>query len=178
MSEGKSTATTWTTFSATPEIIDAVQYVVIEKDGKKFSNFQKIIKRPHINGRINEGVDYIRVSTKDGREQLRPSYWLVVDRTGDLSVYKDEDFHKLFESGSPVATEGSEATDNALSEAVKKLQSEFSSLLSAVTESSDEEKKLSNRLSEAEKEISAMSKQITFMKKGADKNVKSKTSKS
>ena len=169
MSEER-TPTRWATFSATPEIVDAVQYVVVEKDGKRFGNFKKIIEREHINGRIMEEIDHIRVSTKDGRVQLRPSDWLVIDRVGELHCYKDADFHKLFEEGTPVESseppEGANATD-ALEADIGKRFAELEGLIEK-----------NNNVFITRAVIDEINKRLdTIEKKGAS-NVKSKTSKS
>jgi len=187
MSEEQSRPTAWGTFSQRPNVIDAVQYVVVEKDGKKFNNFLKIIEKPHVNGRVYQDGEVIRVSSKNGRMQLRDGMWLVMTLLGEFEVYTDEQFQRLFVSGFSSSSEaetggsGTTAQGEALLEHGKELtgiKADFISLQTAFTEAKAEGVELSKRTSEAEKEIAAISKQIAFMKKGTTSNVKSKAGKS
>ena len=165
MSEDKGKDLGWETFSATPKIVDAVQYVVVDKEGKNYSNFLKIIKRPNINGRVSQQIDHMSVHTNDGRVQLRSGSWLVIDVVGDLHVYKDEDFQKLFETGSPVVASSTDAfvSKEAFDDGFAKLE--------------DWKKELFEMLGKHKISIELNAKQLRELAKGA-KNVKSKSSKS
>lgn len=165
----------WATFSETPNIIDAVRYVVLEKDGKKLNNFERILERAGINGRISQDGDHIRVSSKNGRRNLSDGKWLVMDRLGELEVYSDVDFNKLFEAGSPVSSEQLEGANATvpempkLSDGFAKLEEKMNNVISA----------LNGDVETLKKETKALDKQIAYIKnqKGAN-NVKSNTSKS
>jgi len=180
MSEDKGKDLGWETFSATPKIVDAVQYLVLEKDGKKFSNFLKIIKRPNINGRVSQQIDHMSVHTNAGRVQLRSGSWLVIDAVGDLHVYKDEDFQKLFEAGSDVSTDsGAQATD--LTEIVEKRLSEAEKEWKKVY--AEQAKEFSKEWKKACEEmifgsVEDLKKEFPDIFKKESKNVKSKSSKS
>ena len=168
------TPTRWATFSATPDIVKAVQYVVFEKDGKRFGNFGKILELPGINGQVSEQMDHIRVATKAGRVKLRASDWLVIDRVGSLSCYRDVDFHKLFEEGTPVDSseppKGADAT--ALVEA--KFSPRFTQLESDTSSILKEIEQMKIRIEQAFN----IPKEMIGAPGKESKNVKSKTSKS
>lgn len=103
----------WKKVAKQPEVFQAIQYLVIEEKGKKFSNFENILKMEGVNGRVYQQDDVVRVSSGNDRMTLRSGHWLVMDPLSNFAIYSDAQYKILFDSGMVVTDISDESIEIA-----------------------------------------------------------------
>lgn len=124
----------WENYKEKEALVFAIRYIVVEKEGKRLSNFEKIIKKAGVNGRVWQDGEVVRISDRGDRFVLRAGQWLTLNTIGELRVYSDGQFNALYRTASgEVADETDTPQDDLQNRLMEHLDKELKQISDAVS---------------------------------------------